>query len=262
MRWIVRVGAALAVVVVLAFGLLATVPSERIAQAVSGQFETMTGRKLEMLGEIKTPDLAKPGRHHRPGQHRQCRMVHQRPAVVPRPEPVGRRQSERPSGWRGEDPGPDGRPPRIQPGAGGRRAGGWVFAAVPRARPSAGAVPPPATGFTLDKGSIAGGRLVYLDRQSGRSVTLDEVDASLSIPDFTGPFALTATATFQRAEGGAGSVRRGILGLCHGARRSGQGQSGRGRHERSASRGAAAMRRLPQKVRWSPICPIFPHWVP
>ena len=53
MRWIVRVGVALAVVVVLAFGLLATVPSDRIAQAVSGQFEAMTGRKLEVLGEIK-----------------------------------------------------------------------------------------------------------------------------------------------------------------------------------------------------------------
>ena len=52
MRWIIRAGIAVVVLVVLGLGLAAVVPSERIAQAVSGQFEAMTGRKLEVLGEV------------------------------------------------------------------------------------------------------------------------------------------------------------------------------------------------------------------
>ena len=53
MRWIIRVGVALAVLVVIAVGLTAIVPSERIAAAVSAQFEAMTGRKMALTGEVK-----------------------------------------------------------------------------------------------------------------------------------------------------------------------------------------------------------------
>jgi AsmA protein len=68
----------------------------------------------------------------------------------------------------------------------------WVFAAS--AAGEGGAVPAPATGFTLDQGSITGGSIRFNDRQAGRVIALDDVDASLSIPDFSGPFTLTATA--------------------------------------------------------------------
>lgn len=195
MRWIVRVGIALAVVVVLAFGLLATVPSERIAQAVSGQFEAMTGRKLEVLGEIK-PRLF--------------------PSLGVTTGPVSIANAE----WASSDQPlfrAEGLSIDVNLGAllGGevkilgltadrpeinleRAADGranWDFAAsVTGEAGGAGAVPPPATGFTLDKGSITGGRLLFNDLQSGRSIALDEVSATLSIPDFSGPFALTATA--------------------------------------------------------------------
>jgi AsmA protein len=195
MRWIVRVGIALAVVVVLAFGLLATIPSERIAQAVSGQFEAMTGRKLEVLGEINPrlwPSLG----------------VTTGPVSIANAEWA---TSDQPL-FRAEGLSIDvnlgallggevkilgltaDRPEiNLERAADGRE--NWVFAASATGEAGgAGAVPPPATGFTLDKGSILGGRLQFKDQQSGRSVSLDEVNATLSIPDFSGPFDLTATA--------------------------------------------------------------------
>ena len=55
MRWIIRVGVVLATLVVLAVGLGAMVPAERVAQAVSSQFEAMTGRKLQLQGEADLP---------------------------------------------------------------------------------------------------------------------------------------------------------------------------------------------------------------
>ena len=195
MRWIVRVGIALAVVVVLAFGMLAVVPSERIAQAVSGQFEAMTGRKLEVLGEIKPrlwPSLG----------------VTTGPVSIANAEWA---ESDQPL-FRAESLSIDvnlgallggevrilglsaDRPEiSLERAADGRA--NWVFSAsVPGESGGAGAVPPPATGFTLDQGSITGGRLQYDDRQSGRSIALDEIDATLAIPDFSGPFTLTGTA--------------------------------------------------------------------
>ena len=195
MRWIVRVGIALAVVVVLAFGLLATVPSERIAQVVSGQFEAMTGRKLEVLGEIKPrlwPSLG----------------VTTGPVTI---ENADWAESDQPL-FRAEGLSIDvnlgallggevkilgltaDRPEiNLERAADGRE--NWVFAAGAAVEDGgAGVVPPPATGFTLDNGSITGGRLQFTDHRSGRSVALDEVNATLSVPDFSGPFTLTATA--------------------------------------------------------------------
>ncbi|MBL9046746.1 MAG: AsmA family protein, partial [Tabrizicola sp.] len=52
MRWIVRAALGLVVLVVLGFGLLAMVPSERVAALLSSQFETMTGRKMELSGDV------------------------------------------------------------------------------------------------------------------------------------------------------------------------------------------------------------------
>ena len=53
MRWIIRVGVGLAVAVLLGLGLLAMVPSDRVASALSAQFEGLTGRKLALEGEIR-----------------------------------------------------------------------------------------------------------------------------------------------------------------------------------------------------------------
>ncbi len=192
MRWIVRVGAGLAGLVVLAFGLMAVVPAERIAQAVSGQFEATTGRKLEILGEVNPrlwPSLG----------------VTTGPVSIANADWA---ESDQPL-FRAEGMSID-----VNFGAllGGevrilgltadrpdinleRNADGqanWVFAASTAG--GVGAVPAPATGFTLDEGSIAGGSIRFNDRQSGRTVALDEVNATLTIPDFSGPFTLAATA--------------------------------------------------------------------
>mgnify|MGYP006994853591 FL=1 len=53
MRWMIRVGFGLATLLLLALGLLALVPSERVAAAVSAQFESLTGRKMELQGEVR-----------------------------------------------------------------------------------------------------------------------------------------------------------------------------------------------------------------
>ncbi|MFO1203041.1 MAG: AsmA family protein [Tabrizicola sp.] len=192
MRWIVRIGLTLAVLVVLAFGLLAIVPSERIAGALSAQFEAMTGRKMQITGDVS-------------------------PRIWPSLGVTTGAVSIANADW-AESDAPLFRAESLSVDVNlGALLGGevkilglsadqpefnlerdkdgqanWVFAAS--AAGEEGGVPAPATGFTLDQGSITGGSIRFNDRQAGRVIALDDVDATLSIPDFSGPFTLTATA--------------------------------------------------------------------
>lgn len=191
MRWIIGVAATLAVVVILGAGLMAMVPSDRVAEALSAQFESVTGRKMQLQGEV-SPRLW--------------------PSLGISTGPVSIANAE----W-AESEAPlfqaQGLSIDVNFGAlfGGevkilglaadrpefnleRNADGqanWDFTSASGG--GAGSVPAPATGFTLDEGTITGGSIRYTDRQSGRVIALDDVDATLAIPDFSGPFTLTAS---------------------------------------------------------------------
>lgn len=192
MRWIVRVGVGLAGIVLVAVGLLAMVPSERIAQAVSAQFEAMTGRKMSLTGEVKPrlwPSLG----------------VTTGPVSIAN---AGWAESDQPlfraeslsidvnlgalMGGEVKILGLSADRPQINLERDKDGQANWVFAASTAGED--GGVPAPATGFTLDQGEITGGAIRFNDRQAGRVIALDDVDATLSIPDFSGPFTLTATA--------------------------------------------------------------------
>lgn len=192
MRWIVRVGVTLAGIVLVAVGLMAMVPSERIAQAVSAQFEAMTGRKMALTGEVQPrlwPSLG----------------VTTGPVSIANADwaesdkPLFRAESLSIDVNLGALMGGEVRilglsadRPEINLERDKDGQANWVFAAS--AAGADGGVPAPATGFTLDQGEITGGSIRFNDRQTGRVIALDDVDATLSIPDYAGPFTLTATA--------------------------------------------------------------------
>ncbi len=190
MRWIIRVGVVLAVLVVLGLGLGAMVPAERVAQAVSAQFEAMTGRKMQLEGEVSPrlwPSLG----------------ISTGPVSIANAEWA---ESDRPLfqaqglsidvnfgalfGGEVKILGLAADRPEINLERNAQGKANWVFAAGTGG--GAGSVPAPATGFTLDEGTISGGSIRYTDRQSGSEIALDDVDATLAIPDFSGPFTLTA----------------------------------------------------------------------
>jgi AsmA protein len=192
MRWMIRFGFGLAVLVLLALGLLALVPSERVTAAVSAQFESLIGRKIDLGGEVRPrlwPTLG----------------VTTGPVSIANADwaesdaPLFRAESlsvdvnlgalfggeVKITGLAAEAP-----EINLERAEDGRE--NWVFGG--RADGEAGAVPAPATAFTLDEGTIRGGSIRFADGQSGQTVALDSVDATLSIPDFTGPFTLAAEA--------------------------------------------------------------------
>lgn len=191
MRWIVRVGVTLAVLVVLGLGLGAMVPADRVAQAVSAQFEAMTGRKLQLEGEV-TPRLW-PSLGITTGPVRVANAEWSE-SDAPLFQAQGLSIDVNFGALLGGEVrilGLSADQPEINLERNAEGAVNWDFAAGTGG--GAGSVPAPATGFTLDEGRITGGAIRYTDRQSGREIALDGVDATLSIPDFNGPFTLAVS---------------------------------------------------------------------
>ena len=189
MRLIIRFGVGLAVLVLLGLGLLALVPADRVATAVSAQFESMTGRKLVLEGEVRPRLWPSLGVSTGPVSIANADWAEGEAPLFKAEGLVIDINLGALLGGEVKILGLTADAPQIalERSADGRE--NWVFGSA-----GAGDVPAAATAFTLDEGRITGGSIRFDDRQSGRVIALDDVDVSLSIPDFAGPFTLTATA--------------------------------------------------------------------
>lgn len=192
MRWIIRVGVALAVLVLVGLGITTMVPSERIAAAVSAQFEAMTGRKMALAGEVKPRLWPSLGVTTGPVSIANADWAtSDRPLFSAKSLSIDVNLSAL-LGGEVKILGLSADQPEFNLERDQNGQANWVFAASEAG--ADGAVPAPATGFTLDQGSVTGGSIRFNDRQAGRQIALDAVDATLSIPDFSGPFTLNGTA--------------------------------------------------------------------
>jgi AsmA protein len=190
MRWVIRIGLGLAVLVLLALGLLAMIPSERVAALLSAQFESATGRKLEITGEIKPRLWPSLGITTGPVSIANADWVEG-------DAPLFRADSLSVAVNLGALLGGEVQITSLSATAPAfdleRAADGRVNWDLGAAVGGEGSVPAPATPFTLDRGRIEGGSLRLRDRQGDRVIALDDLDAVLDIPDLSGPFSLSAT---------------------------------------------------------------------
>lgn len=188
MRWVVRAGLVLVVLVLLGVGLLAMIPSERVAALLAAQFETMTGRKIEFSGEV-SPRIW--------------------PSLGITTGPVSIANAE----WaKGEGPLFQAEALSVDINLGALLGGDLKIKGIEAIAPvinlerskdgqqnwdfsaDEGGVPGAATPFTLDEGVIRGGTIRFVDADEDRSLALDDVDLTLEVPDYSGPFTLTVAA--------------------------------------------------------------------
>ncbi|EEW25865.1 AsmA family protein [Rhodobacter ferrooxidans] len=191
MRWIVRLVAALAVLVVLAAGLLLLLPADKVALLAAREFGRATGRVLAFEGGV-TPSIW--------------------PVLGVETGPVSISNAE----W--SDAGPMLRAEalaiRLDMGAllGGEvritgisavgpvlllerdkdGRGNWQFGGKGGGAGAASGAP-----FTLDLGTVTGGAVHYTDRSTGRSLNLTGIEAEAAFPSFTGPLDLTLKAAMN-----------------------------------------------------------------
>lgn len=70
----------------------------------------------------------------------------------------------------------------------------WVFGGGGAAGEVSAGTPGVGRAYTLEEGLIRDGTLRFIDHGAGRDVTLDDLQARLAIPDFSGPATATASA--------------------------------------------------------------------
>jgi AsmA protein len=197
MRWLIRALGALFVLALLGVGLLAMVPAERVAGAAAREFQRLTGRELVIEGGVSARFWPVLGVVTGPVRIANAEWSSEDGPMFTADSLVIEVNASallggdvRILGLRAEAPkvllerGKDGRENWVFGGGG---AGGEISAATPGA----------GQAFTLEDGRISGGTIRFLDRQAGRDVTLDGVDLTLAIPDYTGPFTLQASGVAQ-----------------------------------------------------------------
>ena len=197
MRWIFRAVGAVLFLMLAAVALLAMMPSERIAEAAAQQFQRLTGRALQIGGDIKPTFWPVLG-------------VTTGPVTIANADwsdagPMFRAESltieinasalmggeVRILGLRSKRP-----QILLERAKDGRE--NWVFGGGGSAGEVSAGTPGVGTAYTLEEGLIAGGTLRFVDHGTGQDIALDDVEARLAIPDFTGPASLKASALLAR----------------------------------------------------------------
>lgn len=191
MRWIIRVGLGLVTLVVLAFGLLALVPAERVAALVAAEFEAATGRKLALAGEVRPRLWPSLGVTTGPVSVANADWVESDAPLFTAEALSVEISFSALMGGQVRITGLTADSPAINLERSAEGQENWVFGAS--ATEGAGSVPAPASGLTLDRATITGGTLRFTDNATGRVIALDDLDADLVVPDVSGPFTLTAT---------------------------------------------------------------------
>lgn len=190
MRWIVRAGLLVLVLVLLGVGALALIPSERVAALLSAQFETMTGRKMELSGEVSPRIWPSLGITTGPVSIANADWAESKDPLFQAASLSVDINLGALLGGEVKILGVEADAPVINLERSKDGKANWDFGAGE----TEGEVPGAATAFTLDEGTIRGGSLRYVDGAEGSAVALDDVDATLKVPDYAGPFTLQVAA--------------------------------------------------------------------
>jgi AsmA protein len=195
MRWIVRAGLALVVLVVLAVAALFAIPSEKIAAIAVGKFNALTGRELVISGSVRPSFYPQLGVTTGPVTMSNAAWSKEGPMLQAEGLSIA---LDLPALIAGEIKitGIEAIAPRIVLERSSKGEENWVFGGS-----SGGTVSPETPGvgkgFTLDKAEISGGTIVYADHKAGTRVELSQIDATATIPDYVGAAEVSLSAVIN-----------------------------------------------------------------
>ncbi|WP_283178406.1 AsmA family protein [Gemmobacter sp. 24YEA27] len=219
MRWVWRALAGLAVLVLILVVGVMMIPADRIARLAADQFEKATGRALQIEGEVSPRFWPVLGIKTGPVTIANAAWSDSTVPLFAADSVTIELSASALLGGDVKILGIAWQRPRLQLERSKSGEANWEFQPEPvaitdGAGDTAPAITAPAgpTAFTLERGLISGATLRYIDHGTGQDLVLDGVDAEFSIPDFTGPFTLTARAVASgqplsiSAEGGVFSA--------------------------------------------------------
>jgi AsmA protein len=198
LRWLFRIFVTLVLLAVVAAGGLFLLPSERIAGLAVAQFEKLTGRQLTLTGAAAPSFWPNFGIETGPVAISNAPWSDEGPMLTAEALRISLDMGGLLSG--------DIRiraveavRPVIRLERNGDGAANWEFGGGGGASGAAGngtistATPGVGKPFTLDRLSLDGATLIYLDRQTGTRLELAELTGTITVPDYRGPVTVDLT---------------------------------------------------------------------
>ncbi|MBI1219775.1 MAG: AsmA family protein [Rhodobacteraceae bacterium] len=201
MRWIIRIIVTLVVLVMLAIVALLLIPADRIAAIAATRFEAATGRQMVISGGVHPTLWPELGIRTGGVQIANAPWSKQGPMLSAEGLTVGVDPVALLSGAVKV-----GRVDLIAPKIVLERDkdghGNWEMAG---SAPATGTAAPATTteggglpALSIDRATITGGAVTWIDDAAGTTQTVDGIDATLKLPDAAGPLDLTAAAQVNR----------------------------------------------------------------
>ena len=192
MRWVFRGIAVLVGLLALAIAAVLLVPSDKVANLATAQFEKATGRSLQLEGGVSPTIWPVLGVKTGPVTLANAAWSDKGPMLRAKRMQIG---VDMAALWGGAvkiteivvDS------PEILLERNTKGQGNWEFSTA-ESQSGAGAS---ATEFTLDKAEISGGSLQFLDHATGQVVGLDQITLSAAIPKYHGPADLRLAAVMK-----------------------------------------------------------------
>ncbi len=194
MRWIIRVAMALVVFAALLIGAVFLIPAEKVASLAAAQFSKLTGRELVISGSVRPSFYPVLGVKTGPISVANADWSDEGPLLTASSLEIAVDMTAlmggdvRITGLQITDP-----VVVLERSKDGLT--NWDFTATSGGGGTAGPdTPGRGTPFTLDKATMTGGSVRYLDHAAGTSVQLDQIDAEARLPDFEGAADISGTA--------------------------------------------------------------------
>ncbi|MBC2837164.1 AsmA family protein [Paragemmobacter straminiformis] len=192
MHWLFRLGSALVVLVLLAFGVLALIPSEQVARLATDRFAEVTGRQLTIEGSVKPSLWPVLGVETGRVTLSNADWSDEGPMLVAEGMSI-KLDLQALMGGEVRITGFELLRPEILLERSEEGVPNWVFGGANGGTASAGMAGADKP-FTLDLAVIHDGALGYLDHATGQAVQLSGLEATLSLPEYDGPLSVALSA--------------------------------------------------------------------
>jgi AsmA protein len=191
MRWFVRLLSLLLMLVLLVAGLLALVPARKVAELAAAEFGRATGRSLTIGGGVRPMLWPVVGVTARQVTVSNVEGSREGPLFTADEVEIGLDTAALIAG-EVRITSLIARTPRIVLERGPDGVGNWQFAQTG----GAGAQGTPGAGrpFSLGRGALRDGTVIFLDHATGRRVEITGLDLQAEVPAFDGPAEVSATA--------------------------------------------------------------------
>ncbi len=196
MRWIIRSGIALVLLAIVLVGAVFLIPAEKVAGIAVAKFNALTGRELVISGAVRPTIWPQLGVTTGPISISNADWSKEGPMVQAEGLSISLDLAAMIAGDV-KITGVEAINPKIVLERSAKGEENWVFGGGGSGGTVSEATPGVGQPFTLDAASVSGGALVFADHAAGVRYEISGIEATATIPNYTGPASVDMAAVMN-----------------------------------------------------------------